>query len=60
MLKDEVLNIVSAYDSQVGCEESQKEGFWEKMVKLMQIIPGSNDIVIGGDMNEHVGKVRTD
>ena len=30
ILENKVLNIVNAYAPQVGCEESQKEGFWQE------------------------------
>lgn len=44
-LEDNILNIVNAYVIQVGCEESQKEAFWQKD-EIMQEIPGSKDIEI--------------
>ena len=59
VLGSKVLNVVSAYAPQIGCEESLKEEFWREMDEIVQGIPGREDIVIGGDMNGHLGSNRT-
>jgi hypothetical protein len=44
----------------VGCEENQKEEYCQEMDEVMQGVQGNVDIVIGGDMNGHVGCNRID
>ena len=52
LIGKEVCKIVSAYAPQVGCDEEEKEAFWEEMTQVMQ---GREKIWIGGDLNGHVG-----
>ena len=52
VLGSKVLNVVSAYAPQIGCEERLKEEFWQDMDEIVQKIPGREDMVIGGDMND--------
>jgi len=35
-----------------------KEEFWREMDDVMQGMPGKEDILIGGDLNGHVGSVK--
>jgi len=56
VLEEKVLNAISAYAPQVGCEERQKEQFWREMDEVMQGIPENEDAVIGGDINALVGR----
>eukprot|EP00262_Sarcandra_glabra_P012088 TRINITY_DN3039_c0_g2_i3.p1 TRINITY_DN3039_c0_g2~~TRINITY_DN3039_c0_g2_i3.p1 ORF type:complete len:402 (+),score=55.32 TRINITY_DN3039_c0_g2_i3:275-1480(+) len=58
ILDKEILNIISAYAPQVGLRENVKQEFWQSMDELVQGIPNSESIVIGGDFNGHVGKMR--
>ena len=55
-VKGKVLNIVSAYAPQVGCDKEEKEKFWERMDQLVEEIPRDEKVVIGADFNGHVGK----
>ena len=55
-LEGEVVNIMSAYAPQMGCEEKEKIQFWEDMDKELKEIPGSKKVWIGGDFNGHCGK----
>ncbi|XP_050524774.1 craniofacial development protein 2-like [Daktulosphaira vitifoliae] len=55
IFEEKVLNVISAYVLQVGCDEIYKEVFWREMDEVMQGVPGNMDVVIGGDMNGHVG-----
>jgi len=59
MVEEKVWNIVSAYAPPIVSEKNQKEEFWRQMDKVIQRIPGTEKIVIGGDMNGHVGCNRT-
>ncbi|XP_042481018.1 uncharacterized protein LOC122061669 [Macadamia integrifolia] len=56
MLDGETINIASAYAPQAGLDESVKLLFWEHMDDLVQGIGWGEKIIIGGDLNGHVGK----
>ncbi|MBV8233323.1 MAG: hypothetical protein JO329_25390 [Planctomycetaceae bacterium] len=51
-----MLNFISAYAPQVGRAEIDKENFWDSMVDVCSQIPDKEGIMIGGDLNGHVGK----
>ena len=48
--------ILSAYAPQVGCSEEEKMSFWEDMDRDLNEMPADERLVIGGDMNGHVGR----
>ena len=50
-----MLNVVSGYAPQVGCEYEEKEIFWSEFDEVMQSIPRGERVVIGADFNGHVG-----
>ena len=50
------MSVVSAYAPQVGCEKEEKEKFWERITQSMEEIPRDEKVVIGADLNGHVGK----
>ncbi|KAK3516660.1 hypothetical protein QTP70_021999 [Hemibagrus guttatus] len=51
-----MLNVVSGYAPQVGCELEEKEGFWSELDEVMESIPTGERVVIGADFNGHVGE----
>ena len=51
-----MVNIVSAYGPQVGCDEDEKEDFWTDLEDLIGEMSEKEEFVIGGDLNRHVGK----
>ncbi|KAK3559045.1 hypothetical protein QTP86_000049 [Hemibagrus guttatus] len=51
-----MLNVVSGYAPQVGCELEEKERFWSELDELMESIPTGERVVIGADFNGHVGE----
>ncbi|KAK3522562.1 hypothetical protein QTP86_023279 [Hemibagrus guttatus] len=51
-----MLNVVSGYAPQVGCELEEKERFWSELDKVMESIPTGERVVIGADFNGHVGE----
>ena len=51
-----MLNIISAYAPQTGCDEEEKDKFWEEMDTAMVSIPTEERVVIGADLNGHVGE----
>ncbi|KAK3549868.1 hypothetical protein QTP86_015490 [Hemibagrus guttatus] len=51
-----MLNVVSGYAPQIGCE---KERFWSELDKVMESIPTGERVVIGADFNGYVGEGNT-
>ncbi|KAK3544202.1 hypothetical protein QTP86_008342 [Hemibagrus guttatus] len=54
-----MLNVVSGYAPQVGCEVEEKERFWSELDEVMESIPTGERVVIGADFNGHVGEGNT-
>ncbi|KAK3523086.1 hypothetical protein QTP86_013134 [Hemibagrus guttatus] len=50
-----MLNVVSGYAPQVGCELEEKERFWSELDEVIESIPTGERVVIGVDFNGHVG-----
>ncbi|KAK3509305.1 hypothetical protein QTP70_028566 [Hemibagrus guttatus] len=51
-----MLNVVSGYAPQVGCELEEKERFWSELDEVMESIPTGERVVIGADFNGYVGE----
>ncbi|KAK3539921.1 hypothetical protein QTP70_019566, partial [Hemibagrus guttatus] len=51
-----MLNVVSGYAPQVGCELEEKERFWSELDEVTESIPMGERVVIGADFNGHVGE----
>ncbi|KAK3543384.1 hypothetical protein QTP70_018408, partial [Hemibagrus guttatus] len=51
-----MLNVVSGYAPQVGCELEEKERFWSELDEVIESIPTGERVVIGADFNGHVGE----
>ncbi|KAK3513803.1 hypothetical protein QTP70_028878 [Hemibagrus guttatus] len=51
-----MLNVVSGYAPQVGCELEEKERFWSELDEVMESIPTGERVAIGADFNGHVGE----
>ena len=49
------INIVSAYAPQVGCSLDEKEAFSEVLEDLIREFPEDEQVMIGADLNGHVG-----
>ncbi|KAK3566856.1 hypothetical protein QTP86_004584 [Hemibagrus guttatus] len=54
-----MLNVVSGYAPQVGCELEEKERFWSELDEVMESILTGERVVIGADFNGHVGEGNT-
>ena len=55
-VKESLLNIVSAYAPQVGNSMEEKNDFWQDLDGLIESVSKQERIVLGADLNEHVGK----
>ncbi|KAF7690283.1 hypothetical protein C0J45_19462 [Silurus meridionalis] len=51
-----MLNVISAYAPQVGCEIEEKKKFWSELDELVDGVPSNEILVIGADFNGHVGE----
>jgi hypothetical protein len=50
-----MLNLISVYAPQVGRPNTEKEDFWATLLMLVCSIREEEEVLIGGDMNGHVG-----
>ena len=50
------LTVVSAYASQVECEDVEKDKFWKELDQEINFVSKNENTIIGGDLNEHVGQ----
>ena len=53
-----VVNVICAYAPQAGCEDEEKETFWRQMDQDLRAIPEGERVIVGGDLNGHVGISR--
>ena len=52
------INVVSAYAPQTGSTDEEKEEFWRKLENMMERIAVEERVVLGADLNGHVGAVK--
>ena len=53
-----MLDVVSAYAPQVGRSTAEKESFFEEFEEMVLSCPQRDTLVVGADMNGHVGRGR--
>ncbi len=53
-----LFHILSVYAPQSGRPEEEKEEFWEKLDDSIGGIPEKDPLIIGGDLNGHIGMDR--
>jgi len=51
----EILNVVSVYSPHIGLSDDIKKQFWEELDMVIQDVPRSEKLFIGGDFNVHIG-----
>ena len=51
-----MLHVILVHANQVRCSPQEKDQFYENLECEMKRIPLYEDLVIGGDLNGHVGK----
>ena len=49
------LNVIGAYAPQVDCAAEEKEEFWTKLEEVVESVGRGEGLVIGADLNRHVG-----
>jgi hypothetical protein len=58
LIGDLIFNVISAYTTQIGLNESIKRQFWEQLYALVSSVSISEKLFIGEDLNGHVGSTR--
>ena len=53
-----IIHVISAYAPQEGKSQEEKEEFWGMMDDSIGNIPENEILMIGGDLNGHVGEDR--
>ncbi|XP_058639968.1 craniofacial development protein 2-like [Onychostoma macrolepis] len=53
-----ILRVVSCYAPQVGCTDQEKDEFWESLGTHLQMVAPDEHVLVGGDLNGHVGIER--
>ena len=56
VVKESILNIVSAYTPQVNNSMEEKNDFWEDLDGLIESVSKEERIVLGADIIGHVGE----
>ncbi|KAJ0177749.1 hypothetical protein K1T71_006622 [Dendrolimus kikuchii] len=56
LIEGVVTHLISAYAPQVGCSDTDRMRFWDQIGDVLRGIPLSQGVVLGGDLNGHVGK----
>ena len=54
--RGKIVNIMSAYAPQQGSDDNEKEAFRDAMCEYIRNIQNSETILVGGDLNCHVGE----
>lgn len=52
------LLIISCYTPQVGCPDDEKNELWDSLDTRIRSVEPEEHLVIGGDLNGHVGRLR--
>ncbi|KAI5107453.1 hypothetical protein C0J45_3091 [Silurus meridionalis] len=55
-VEEMMINVISAYASQVGCEMEEKDKFWSELDEVVEGVPRNERLVNGADLNGHVGE----
>ena len=55
LIGSDLINVVSAYAPQIGLPDDIKKLFWEDLDIVIQDVPRSETLFIGGDFNSHIG-----
>ncbi|KAI5106050.1 hypothetical protein C0J45_3747 [Silurus meridionalis] len=55
-VKGVMINVISDYVPQVGCEMEEKVRFWSELDGVVDGVPKNERLVIGADFNGHVGE----
>ena len=57
VIGEQIIKVVSCYAPQAGRSQIEKEEFWRQVERVIMNTDINQDVVVGGDMNGHVGQV---
>ena len=57
VIGEQIAKVVSCYASQAGRSQIEKEEFWRQVEGVILRTGINQEVIIGGDMNSHVGQV---
>lgn len=52
------IRVVTCYAPQTGCRDEEKDEFWEELDAYLRLVDPEEHLLIGGDLNGHVGATR--
>nr|XP_043625404.1 craniofacial development protein 2-like [Erigeron canadensis] len=55
VIQEETINVISAYAPQSGRGAVEKTTFWDSLNELVRSCPDDQRLVLGGDLNGHIG-----
>ncbi|XP_071727373.1 uncharacterized protein [Rutidosis leptorrhynchoides] len=55
VIQEVTYTVISAYAPHVGLGEAEKRLFWELLDEVMRMCPPDHRLLIGGDLNGHIG-----
>ena len=58
LTRGKTYNIFSVYPPQQGCESEENDVFWNQLEEVIEGIPSTEELIVAGDMNGHVGRER--
>ncbi|XP_071686933.1 uncharacterized protein [Rutidosis leptorrhynchoides] len=53
--KEETFTVISAYAPHMGLSDAEKKSFWELLNEVVRGSPADHRLIIGGDLNGHIG-----
>ncbi|XP_071712549.1 uncharacterized protein [Rutidosis leptorrhynchoides] len=55
IIKEETFTVISAYTPHAGLGDAEKKSFWELLDEVVRGCPADHRLIIGGDLNGHIG-----
>ncbi|XP_071740100.1 uncharacterized protein [Rutidosis leptorrhynchoides] len=55
IIKEETFTVIIAYAPHAGLSEAAKKSFWELLDEVVRGCPADHRLIIGGDLNGHIG-----
>ncbi|XP_071695754.1 uncharacterized protein [Rutidosis leptorrhynchoides] len=55
IIKEETFTVISAYAPHAGLGDAEKKSFWELLDEVVRGCPADHRLIIGGDLNGHIG-----
>ncbi|XP_071699493.1 uncharacterized protein [Rutidosis leptorrhynchoides] len=55
IINEETFTVISAYAPHAGLSDAEKKSFWELLDEVVRVCPADHRLIIGGDLNGHIG-----